>query len=360
MVNRRLKVLFTDGEGPLVFKDLARDVGTRFEDGQFLFDTISLYNAFLAETRGPNSPGDTLSLWTAHILAHGITDGDLYDEAKRTILANGARQYWRLLVANGWEMRVLSTAYRHLWETVSPALGIRLAHVSASNISLENILATFWNLRIQRAVVETEEKILSRKPDVLAAQRAFREGADLRDIFTESEVMRQVGANLDHLYLSELPRLGFEPLRDAPVLNGARKVESAIALCRTLEIGPQDLIYVGDSITDDQMHIFVRENGGLAIAENGDLFALRNATLAIATENAAIKVPLLETYVVNGLGGIQEQSGSLAASPTKEREGYSTSDMRVDILGPSSNLAEIVRVHRLYKEILRGNSLPLF
>jgi len=41
MVDAKPKVLFTDGEGPLVFKDLARDISRRLFPNNFSYEYLS-------------------------------------------------------------------------------------------------------------------------------------------------------------------------------------------------------------------------------------------------------------------------------------------------------------------------------
>lgn len=346
------KVLFTDGEGPLIFKDLARDVSARFNEGQFLFDTISLYNAFLAESRGPNQHGDTLALLVLHLLAHGISDEDLRDEARSTILATGVQSYLRLLRENDWQIRVFSTAYRHTWEVSGPILGINLDHIAASDVSLEGLKSKFWGAMFQEAIFCAEETILLRKAEILAAQKAFRDGASIEDLFCELEAMRQVCATLDHLYLKTLPDLGFEPLNDVPVMNGARKVESAITFCRQMGVEPHSLVYVGDSITDDRINVFIRDLGGLPIAVNSDHYGLRNAVVAVATEDMSALVPILETWTEGGLRGVRAfiESGR-SHSVGKERMSSLEQEVptRYDFVALASE-QEILRIAQVHKE----------
>jgi len=75
------KVLFTDGEGPIVFKDLAADITEKTAPG--LFPVLSFYDDYLAEvgTEGYQA-GDTLALIAPHLIAHGVTDQDVENEAK--------------------------------------------------------------------------------------------------------------------------------------------------------------------------------------------------------------------------------------------------------------------------------------
>ena len=82
------KVLFTDGEGPIVFKDLAADITEKTVPR--LFPVLSFYDDYLVEvgTEGYQA-GDTLALIVPHLLAHDVTDEDVAREAKEAKVCLG-------------------------------------------------------------------------------------------------------------------------------------------------------------------------------------------------------------------------------------------------------------------------------
>jgi energy-converting hydrogenase A subunit R len=55
-------------------------------------------------------------------------------------------------------------------------------------------------------------------------------------------------------------------------------------------------MYVGDSITDVQAYQIVRENGGLTISFNGNEYAIREAEVAVISENTIVTSVLADVF----------------------------------------------------------------
>ncbi len=118
MESAKRKLYFTDGEGPVVFKDLARDISQK-RLPKYLFDTISIWVANNSESPvTPFEPGDTLAVLTPHLLVHNVTDEDLKEEALDTRVAGGIENLFSCLRREESEIRIVSTAYNALWEVV--------------------------------------------------------------------------------------------------------------------------------------------------------------------------------------------------------------------------------------------------
>lgn len=368
------KVLITDGEGPLVFKDLARDVAAKMQleyngqivDGSFLFDTLSLYNAYLAESGNhPNQPGDTLALLVPHLLAHGITDEDLQEESKNTQLANGVEAYLRSLNEDGWQIRVISTAYSALWDHVGPRLGIPKEHILSSYLSLWQLVKLgYWSEDLKPFVQEAERSITSQHEGIREAQQDFRNGLSLEEIFTRP-AMAAVTMALDQLHNSELKRLGFSPYDEEKLLvvGGTRKISALAWFMRELPVKFADLAYVGDSITDDAVHRFLKEKGGLSIAVNSDYYGLRNAVVAVATEDMMANKPLLEAWESGGLGQVEAFVEAKRSIPFGKERIFGVekeASARYDLV-PADEEAKrkLARVHQEYRSRIRKTPLAI-
>ncbi len=57
-----------------------------------------------------------------------------------------------------------------------------------------------------------------------------------------------------------------------------------------------DVLYVGDSITDVEAFKLVRENGGLTVSFNGNEYAVRNAEVAVLSENNMVTAVIAELF----------------------------------------------------------------
>ena len=157
------KVLFTDGEGPIVFKDLAADMTERVVPG--FFKVLSFYDDYLAEIgREGYQAGDTLALVVPHFLAHGVTDEDITEEAKDAQVCKGVKEYVDGLKKDGWEIRIISTAYSQMWELVGDYLGISMDKIACTELNLASLRKMFGTQEFYERVRQTEERVLAALP----------------------------------------------------------------------------------------------------------------------------------------------------------------------------------------------------
>src|SRR3989442_8385125 len=133
MQNIQRRTLFTDGEGPIVFKDLAQDILGRATfhaagkniPGKDFFSILSFYDDYCAEVnRRGYQAGDSLALVVPHFLFHGITDEIIAQEASDAKVVRGVKEYIGGLKKDGWNIRIISTAYRPMWNLVGKFLTI--------------------------------------------------------------------------------------------------------------------------------------------------------------------------------------------------------------------------------------------
>ncbi len=373
MAVERPKILISDGEGPLVFKDLARDIASKIEfeikgktlDGTLLFDTLSLYNGFLAESGNhPNKPGDTLALLVPHLLAHGITDEDLRREATNVLLANGAEDYLNRLRQGGWQIRVISTAYSALWNHVSKILGIPQEHIASTKLELAPLalVIRFADLGLEDVVKAAEMQVLDMVDEIRESQELFRNGLSLEQIFSQP-AMRRIGTVLHHLYRDVLPSYGVEPLKVIKIVGGIGKVEALMKFRKELDVDLSDIAYVGDSITDDELHRFLKERGGLPIAVNSDYYGIRNAVVAVATEDMGNLQPVLEAWASSGLGGVrcfieETQQSIVGKERTIQFEGETKTQYA---MVPPDELTKrrYAQIHQEFRDRIRKTPMPI-
>lgn len=359
-MSQKSKILFTDGEGPLVLKDLARDIANK-RISPIYFDALSMWVAYVSEQPSPKlRPGDTLSLIVPHLLAHNVTDEDLESESERARIAHGVKDYLSSLKSEGWEVRVISTTYTHLWRDVSKRLGISRSEIACTRLNLGVLQEHFGSSGFLQLADQTEQFIDRNEQKIREALNAFRGGLPLEAVFA-TDPMKKVSYELEHFYFTQLPDLGFLPLKEIPVVNGHRKVEAVFKFANELGFGEyNDIVYVGDSITDDLTLEFIRENRGLAIALNGDEFAIRNANVAVALDDRRNLKPLLDAWANAGMKGVQSFiEGQPKSTSGKERgevlEGQNMICHKVSI----ENVHEIARIHRVYREKSLEGAVPI-
>jgi len=89
-------------------------------------------------------------------------------------------------------------------------------------------------------------------------------------------------------------------LSEVTTVGGSQKaaaIEDAVA---KLGVLLEDVMYVGDSITDVEAFQFVRENGGLTVSFNGNDYAVRNAEIAVLSENNLVTAVIADVFCRQG------------------------------------------------------------
>jgi predicted HAD superfamily phosphohydrolase len=309
------ETLFTDGEGPLVFKDLASDITGRVQfksgdqevPGSEFFGALSLYDDYCAEVGMEGyQAGDTLALVVPHLLHHDVLDKDVDEEAADTEVINGVEEYVDGLIHDGWNLRVISTAYRPMWNLVGDRLGIPSTHIACTELNLWDLNQTHLQPKINEVVEAAEQKVLPLLPLVSEAQDQIDTGVPVTEALADDRPCGELRSALDDLYWRDLPELGYNTLQAVRVIGGRRKVEAAKRFAKRLQVPMDEVAYTGDSITDDQMHKHLLDSGGMPIAVNGNRYALRNAFAGVATTDMRSVRPLLDAWSKGGRDGVAE------------------------------------------------------
>lgn len=369
-----MKVLFTDGEGPLVFKDLASDLMGRVTfklrdkeikeiKGSDFFELLSLYDDYLAEvgTEGYQA-GDTLALVVPHFLHHGLTDEDVVGEAKDAKVCLGVKEYIDGLKRDGVEVRIISTAYRPMWKLVGDYLGIPQEHIACTELNLKNLREKHQTAQLDASVEKMEQDVLPLLPWVAEMKKEIDGGKSVVGVFKDIKYASLV-QKLDKFYWQELKGLNYEVLKDVEVVGGRRKIEAAERFAEELGVSLSEVPYVGDSITDKAMDERLAEEGGLPIAINGNSYALEFARVGIATKDMRNVRPILDAWWEGGLGKVKDFVNAFSAArliggkegapvPQEEWPHY-------QVLETQQDKAEALKVHKIFRKLVRGPAAKL-
>lgn len=353
------KVLFTDGEGPIVFKDLAADITEKTVPG--LFPVLSFYDDYLAEvgTAGYQA-GDTLALIAPHLLAHGVTDEDVANEARDAKVCFGVEEYIAGLKKDGWTVRIISTAYSQLWELVGKHIGVSMEDIACTTLDLKTLRERFGQNGLFNTVLAAEKNILGLIPLANDAMKEVDQGKSVVEVLGQNSRFSPLLGVLDNLYWKELPSRGYQTLEAVKVIGGRRKIEAAQNFAQGLGISLSDVAYVGDSITDDALHARLSQEEGLPIAINGNNYALRNARVAVATRDMREIRPLLDRWQQGGFEHVQRFVRLNATGFSRTKEGSPISEgssvVHYDLINPSDTegFKRVLGTHKEFRKLVRG------
>lgn len=354
------KILFTDGEGPIVFKDLAADIAEKTVPG--LFPILSFYDDYLAEvgTEGYQA-GDTLALIVPHLLARGVTDEDVANEARDAKVCLGVEDYIGGLKRDGWTVRIISTAYSQLWELVGRHIGMPIQDIACTTLNLENLREHFGSVSFFNSVNEAERQILSLAPLAKRAMQEVDNGKPIVKVLEGDENFSPLLKALNSFYWQALEEEGYKTLEAVTVIGGRRKIEAAKGFAQELGIDLSSVAYVGDSITDDALHARLSQENGLPIAINGNFYALRNARVAVATADMRHVRPLLDAWQLGGFEGVQRfASMNDGRISPRNKEGSpmteTFSGAHYDLINSSDQegFRKILAIHKEFRTLVRG------
>jgi len=85
-------------------------------------------------------------------------------------------------------------------------------------------------------------------------------------------------------------------LREVNPVGGDEKAEAVQNIVTQLKSDMHNVMYVGDSITDVSVFRLVREKGGLTVSFNGNAYAVREAKIAVLSENVIVTAVLADAF----------------------------------------------------------------
>jgi predicted HAD superfamily phosphohydrolase len=294
------RIFVTDCEGPLTTNDNALEIAERFiPDGGDLFARLSRYDDFLADIahRPDYNAGDTLRLLPPFLKAYEVTDADVeLFSAEGVLMVPGA-----LAMLDEVQLLmpafIISTSYTPYIRALCDLTGFPEDHVRCTALHLDA-----WH-------VPRDEKSWLREQAELILDREL---VDIPDGATGvndlSRRDRETVARLDDLFWEQLPSTVCGDLvAGVHPVGGGMKLLALEEIVAGQGVHGDDVIYVGDSITDAPPLARIKEWGGLSLSFNGNTYALAAAEVAAASPDAD---------VVGQLAAAFHQGGRAAALAT--------------------------------------------
>ncbi len=317
-----MNLIFFDMEGPLSVQDNAYELMKLFPNGGQVFEVISRYDDLLAlEGREGYEPGDTLALIVPFLIHHGIANEDISGLAERAAIVAGAQEL--IMSLKHWQVFCISTSYEQYAHRIIQRVGITQDNLTCTRFPLDQ----YRNLAREEdlAVVEGIEQ------EILAMKAEDEEGMKKR---------------LDRFFWEELPKtsLGLA-LQEVKPMGGRRKAAALRRFARAYGQFPEQVVAVGDSITDARMLETVDRAGGLAIAFNANEYALPYATIGLASTNLGDLKVALDAW---------EEGGKEAVKQAIEARGGGRGERKnFHWLEGRSDLDEPLKIHKRIRRLVR-------
>jgi energy-converting hydrogenase A subunit R len=332
-----MRVFVTDCEGPLTRNDNAQEIAAAFiPNGAEFFARLSRYDDYLADVvRKPGyNAGDTLRLIAPFLRAFGLDDKAVEDfSAANVLVVPGADQ----LLAEVRALMpafIISTSYTPYIRALCALTGFPFEDCRCTELSLdawamphgEALWLRDWAIAIaQRPLIELP---------TAGGAAAAADATDPSSALSPDD--RETVAELDHLFWTEMAKRPTAAAMIAAVrpVGGDMKLAALEEIVRANGCADDEVMYVGDSITDVPPLAAVREWGGIALSFNGNEYALAAAEFAAASADALPTLELARAFAAGGPAAARALARDWPAAPAAAGPASSASSA-----GPASAVA---------------------
>jgi len=283
------RIFISDCEGPISKNDNAFELTAHFiPEGDKLFANISKYDDVLADVlRKPGySAGSTLKLVLPFFKAYDVTDKQMenFSEKNIVLIANSKNTLQHVMgVADAF---IVSTSYEHYIRALCKALAFPYENTYCTKLSLDKY-----------AITQQEKKRLKEIAKEISQMQIITIPPKAKKIEDFSRNDQTAIQRLDEIFWNEILKMSSgKLLTDVVTVGGEQKAEAIRDAVKRLGAKLADVMYVGDSITDVEAFKLVRANGGLTVSFNGNSYAVKNAEVAVLSENNVITAVIADLF----------------------------------------------------------------
>ena len=283
------RIFISDCEGPISKNDNAFELTSYFvPDGDRFFALISKYDDVLADVvKKPGyKAGDTLRLILPFLRAYGATNEKIKEYSSRNILlVPGARDTLRF-VKDIMPSFIVSTSYEQYISSLCNLLGFPYDNVYCTKLDIDKY-----------EMDEKEVATLRKIREEISAMEMMEIPENARSVDDFSQRDQETIRRLDEIFWEEIPRMeSGRMLEEVNPVGGYEKAKAVQDIVKKLDSRLDNVMYVGDSITDVLPFQLVRKNRGLTISFNGNEYAIREAEIAVLSGNTIVTSVLAEAF----------------------------------------------------------------
>jgi energy-converting hydrogenase A subunit R len=287
------RVFISDCEGPISKNDNAFEIAAHFvPNGDKLFTIISKYDDVIADVlKKPGySAGSTLKLMLSFLKAYDVTDAQMDEfSAQNLLLIANSRDTLQHVreVASAF---IVSTSYEHYIKALCQALDFPYANTYCTKLSVDKYHVTEQEKRrLKEVAKEIAQMHLITIPPAAKA---------IKDFSTDDQ---ETIGRLDTIFWSEIAGMSLgRVFSEVTTVGGSQKAAAIEDAAAKLQVPLEDVMYVGDSITDVEAFQLVRGSGGLTVSFNGNNYAVRNAEIAVLSENSVVTAIIADVFCRQG------------------------------------------------------------
>ena len=274
------KSFITDCEGPLTLNDNAYELAANFiEGGSELFKVLSLYDDYLVDVvkKENYKAGNTLKLILPFFVVENLKNKDLVDFSKNNIYSVNDSKLLLNYLKEVMNTYIVSTSYGQYIEAVSNYM----------EVPFENTFYTDVDVDVLELTDDEIEKISEFKKVILENP-------------TDYELF-------DDIFFNQISKMGiYEKIKGIEVVGGQGKKLAIDEIIKRDGIDINQILYIGDSITDVEPLEFARKNNGVSISFNGNEYPMKVAEIAIVSPSAIATAVIASIYANNDKNTVLE------------------------------------------------------
>ncbi len=343
----------SDSEGPLCLNDNAFELAQVFiPQGDKLFAMLSAYDDYLADIvkRPGYKAGDTLKLILPFLKAYGATNQAIEDYSKQAVAwVPDAKESLKYIKAR-FKVVIITTSYEQFARPMYRQAGI----------PEENIYCTALDLDGYNVPAQEIEWIKKLALEMLAMPPLILDQPLSKD--TKAAIKRLEEIFWQEIWGGKCGRL----LQGVEVMGGQMKAQAIRDSIKQTGLNLEQVMFVGDSITDVEAFKLVRQAGGVSISFNGNAYALAEAEFACISPTVYTTAAMAYAFAWKGRYQVHELAQDLNETALAKSgvpkdliqhvfSGHSSPPL-LEIITPD-NRQELIEKSQHMRKVLRGEQI---
>ncbi|MEI6796185.1 MAG: hypothetical protein WCK39_04905 [Methanomassiliicoccales archaeon] len=282
------KILVSDCEGPITNNDSALELCQKVipNGGQF-FSVLRKYDGILADVvhRKDYKAGDALRLILPFLRAYGLDDRQMEELCKQELkVLPGAAKTMRF-VQEFMIPFIVSTSYEHYVAAVCETIEFPFESTVCTRLVMDDVRMDDF----ERDKLKEYAHEIAALPKLEVPRRTSIESMPRETVTTIHR--------LDEIFWDEMLDLrSYRFLEEVRTVGDIEKAAASADICKKAGVTLEDCMYVGDGITDAKALEIVRQAGGLSVSFNGDASAVRQADVAVMSNDTTVTSILAEAF----------------------------------------------------------------
>jgi energy-converting hydrogenase A subunit R len=231
--------------------------------------------------------GGTVKLVLPFLKAYGVTDQKMREfSAEHLVCVPGIKdtlQHVRSLAP----AFIVSASYEHYLRALCEVLEFSFENTYCTRVCMDK-----YGIR------EEEREELRQIAKEIAHMPVFEIPSDAESLDDLPREGQKTVKRFDEIFWKRIAEMEIGRIYcDVNPVGGGEKAEAIKDIVHELGVAVADVMYVGDSITDDEAFRLVDRKGGLTVSFNGNQYAVKNAEIAVLSENSTVTTVIADVFL---------------------------------------------------------------